>query len=163
MNGNNYQHPSPQTVQALDHCRHEYAATKGVTRNAVDQLFAGNTKDAYPPFREQFKDVCLTREADPDAYLNDLAGIKQAARGGVSISVMDAFLDNLPKSNRLIEVCAAALADGKLDKEECVAIIDLLSKTRTAIETLMQSVLDRKNALAGVREFAREKVNGRRA
>ena len=163
MNGNNYQHPSPQTVQALDHCRHEYAATKGVTRNAVDQLFAGNTKDAYPPFREQFKDVCMTREADPDAYLNDLTGIKQAIRGGSSVGVVDAFLDTLGTSNRLIEVCATALADGDLDKDECLAIIPLLSRTRDAVETLLQSVLDRKNALAGVREFAREKVNGRRA
>lgn len=164
MNGI-YYHPSDQTIKAIDHCRKEYAETKGVTRNAVDQLFAGNTHDAYPPFREQFKDVCLTQEADPDAYLNDLLSIKQSARGGVGIGVCDAFLDKLRKANRVIEVCAEALKDGELDKQECLAIIPLLSKTRDAAEVLLNSVMDRKNELAGaspVREFAKKAVEKRK-
>lgn len=160
MNGI-YEEPSAQTVQAIDHCRKEFAQIKGVTRNAIDQLFAGHTHDPYPPFRAHFKEVCLTKQADPDSYLNDLMGIKQAARGSSHINIAEAFLDKLRKGNRTIEVCAQALADGKLDRDECLKIIPLLSKTRDAIEVLLQSVLDRKNELAGVREFAREKVNGR--
>lgn len=165
MNGNSYHSPSAQTVKAIDHCRKEFAETRGTTRNAVDQFMAGNTKDDYPPFREQFKDVCLTKGAEPEAYLDDLQGIFQATRGRKGLSVSDAFLDQLQKANRVIEVCAQALADGELDKAECLALIPLLSKTESAVTALKQSVIDRKNELSGcdVREFAREKVNGRTA
>lgn len=165
MNFNSYQEPSAQTVQAIDHCRKQYAQTKGVSRNAVDQLFAGNTRDAYPPFREQFRDVCLTRDAEPEVYLTDLQEIYQATRGHTGLSVADAFLDQLHKANRVIEVCVQALADGKLDKEECLALIPLLAKTESAVTALKQSVMDRKNELAGcdVRNFARDAVNGKRA
>lgn len=157
MNGKYYENPSPQTVQALDHCRKEYAETKGVTRNAVDQLFAGNTHDAYPPFREQFKDVCLTQEADPDVYLDDLMGIKQAARGGSQMSVGEAFLEKLGAAHQVIETYSRAIEDGQLDYGECVTLVPLLSKLESRAGILKKSVMDRKNELAAMpnREFAR--------
>lgn len=148
MKRNSYHSPAPQTVQALDHCRKEYADTLGVSRNAVDQLFAGNTHDAYPPFREQFKDVCLTKEADPDVYLDDLQSIKQSARGGAHCTIWEAYMDKLTTAHEVIETAARALKDGTLDYGECIELIPLLSKMESQAQTLKQTVIDRKNELA---------------
>lgn len=163
MNGNSYQHPAEQTVKAIDHVRTEFAKTRGTTRNAVDQLFAGNTYDDYPPFRDQFKDVCMTKGSYPEAYLDDLQEIYQATRGQSTKSVGEAFLEKLPKAHAVIETCTRALADGHLDKDECLELIPLLTSMECAVEQLKQAVFARKNELAGVRDFAHKAVNGRRA
>lgn len=135
-------------MKAIDHCRKEYAQTKGVTRNAVDQLMAGNTHDAYPPFREQFRDVCLTQKADPDVYLDDLQTIKQAARGGASTSIWEAYMNKLETAHEVIETVSRALKDGTLDYGECLELIPLLSKMEGNAKVLKQAVIDRKNELS---------------
>lgn len=145
----NYDEPSSQTVQALDHCRKEFAATKGTTRNAIDQLFAGNTHDPYPPFRSHFKDVCATQEADPDAYLTDLLTIKHQFRPVTNRSVCDAFMEKLSSAHDLIETCTKALSDGQVDKDECRDIISKIGAAERALEELKQSALLRKNVLNG--------------
>lgn len=156
MKKNSYHSPAPQTIQALDHCRKEYADTLGVSRNAVDQLFAGNTHDAYPPFREQFQKVCLTAEAIPDVYLDDLQAIKQQARGGAQCTIWEAYMDKLTTAHNVIETVSRALKDGTLDYGECVELIPLLSKMESTACTLKQAVIDRKNELSAMpnREFA---------
>lgn len=156
MNNSCYHSPSDQTIKALDHCRKEYAETKGVTRNAVDQLFAGNTHDTYPPFREQFRDVCLTKNADPDAYLDDLLAIKLQARGGSSVSIWEAYMDKLTAAHSAIETAARALSDGQLDYGECLELVPLLSKMEERVRNLKSAVIERKNELNEMpnREFA---------
>jgi hypothetical protein len=73
------QPPTEETYAAITN-REAFAKTRGVTRNAIDQLMAGNTHDCYRPFRDFFQSVCFTKECDPMPYLNDLQGIYRAAR-----------------------------------------------------------------------------------
>lgn len=160
--------PSSQTIRAIGHCREEFADTRGTTRNAVDKMMIGLTHDPYSPFREHFKDVCGTPEADPDAYLNDLQSLKQQFRPSQAKNVCEAFLDNLEKAHAVIESYSRAHADGTLDKEECLDLIPKLSRTREAVDALMKSVIDRKNEIAGVlpedvKEKAAARSNGARA
>lgn len=143
------QEPSDQTYKAVGHCRETFARTRGVTRNAVDQLMAGNTHDPYPPFRDFFKDVCLTADCDPSVYLNDLQGIYQAARPVKGIEVCDAFKNNLTKAHGFIESFTHKMMDGELDKGECLDLIPQLSELRLTVETLLRAVIDRKNELSG--------------
>ena len=161
---NSYIEPSPQTVRAIDHCRKEFANTRGVTRNAIDQLLVGNTRDPYPPFREFFKDVCATPEADPDAYLTDLLSIKKKFRKCEGKDVSEAFMDKLCEAHSLIEAGTRALADGKLDRDECLELLSKIHKTEKAIEALKHSVIERKNELSGIPEIRKQMravVNGR--
>jgi DNA-binding FrmR family transcriptional regulator len=154
-----YDEPSAQTVSAIDHCRVEFAQTRGVTRGAIDQLFAGNTHDPYPPFRSHFKDVCATPQADPDAYLNDMMGIKQMFRPCSSKSVCEASLKNMATAHDLIETSSQALADGLVDRSECLEILNRLQANYDALDALKQAVLDKKNELSGAQ--IRGLVNGK--
>jgi DNA-binding FrmR family transcriptional regulator len=144
-----YDEPSAQTVSAIDHCRVEFAQTRGVTRGAIDQLFAGNTHDPYPPFRAHFKDVCATPQANPDAYLNDMMGIKQMFRPSSCQSVCEASLKNMATAHDLIETSSQALADGLIDRKECLEILNRLQANYDALDALKQAVLDKKNELSG--------------
>jgi hypothetical protein len=144
-----YDEPSAQTVSAIDHCRVEFAQTRGVTRGAIDQLFAGNTHDPYPPFRSHFKDVCATPQADPDAYLNDMMGIRQMFRPSSTQSVCEASLKNMATAHDLIETSSQALADGLIDRKECLEILNRLQANYDALDALKQAVLDKKNELSG--------------
>jgi hypothetical protein len=142
-------HPSEQTYAAIGHCREPFAATRGTGRNAVDQMMAGNTLDPYVCFRSHFKDVCATPQADPDAYLNDLQGIKQMFRPSSSKSVCEAFLTQMGTAQDLLLTCAKTLEDGKVDRKECIEILNRISETFSALEQLKQSVIDKKNELSG--------------
>jgi hypothetical protein len=144
-----YDEPSAQTVSAIDHCRSDFAKTRGTQRGAVDQLMAGNTHDPYPPFRSFYKDVCGTKEADPDAYLNDMMGIKQMFRPSSCQSVCEAFLTQMGTAQDLLLTCAKTLEDGKVDRKECIEILNRISDTFSALEQLKQSVIDKKNELSG--------------
>lgn len=145
----NHHSPSEQFISAVDHCRSDFAETKGVTRNAVDQRFAGNTLDPYPPFRAEFKDICATENANPDAYLTDLISIKQKFRPSHSKAVVDAFLSNLGKAHNLIETCTGALSDGGLDKQECRDIEKCINGLMDELSGLKYSIIDQLNVLNG--------------
>jgi hypothetical protein len=151
--------PSEQTINAIDHCRKEFARTRGVCRNSIDQLFANNTDDPYAAFRVHFQFVCITREANPDAYLNDLLSIKQQCRPAKHTEVVEAFVESLGTAHELIKSGFTALADGKLDKYETRELIGLVSKTRDTLEDLHKSLTEKD---CDLREFAREAVNGRK-
>jgi hypothetical protein len=90
--------------------------------------------------------------------------ILQRYRPQTGKDVCEAFLEKMGEAHKLIEACTKALADGELDKTEC---LDLEPKIRSAIEkaeTLLQSVIERKNALDGhpaVRQFAKRAANSR--
>jgi hypothetical protein len=142
-------HPSEQTYAAIGHCREPFAATRGTGRNAVDQMMAGNTLDPYVCFRSHFKDVCATPQADPDAYLNDLQGIKQMFRPSSCQSVCEASLKNMATAHDLIETSSQALADGLVDRKECLEILNRLQANYDALDALKQAVLDKKNELSG--------------
>lgn len=141
--------PSDQFIKAVDHCRKEFAETKGVTRNAIDQRFAGNTLDPYPPFRAEFKDVCATPDADPDAYLTDLLAIKQQFRPSQCRGVVEAFMSNLGKAHDLIETCTEALSDGSLTKDECRRMEKCVNSLQDELGGLRASVIDQFNILNG--------------
>jgi hypothetical protein len=144
-----YTEPSEQTVQAIDNCRGDFAKTRGVTRNAIDQLFAANTHDPYPPFRDFYKDVCATPEANPDAYLNDLLSIRQRFRPASTKSVIESFTCNLGKAHDLIETCADALKDGTIDKNECRKILNGIGDLEDELRGLKESVMKQHNILNG--------------
>lgn len=78
----NLRHPSTETHKAIDNCREAFAKTRGVCRNAIDQLLAGNTKDPYLAFRDFYKDLCFTEGSDPTIHLNDLQSLYQQALRG---------------------------------------------------------------------------------
>jgi hypothetical protein len=161
---NNTHEPSEPTYKAIGHCREAFALTRGVSRNAIDQLCAGNTHDPYIALREWFRDVCATDGANPEAYLSDMQMILQRYRPVKGRDVCEAMLETMVAFHKKLEAYTDALADGELDKTEC---LDLEPKIRSAIEkaeTLLQSVIERKNALDGhpaVRQFAKRAANGR--
>jgi hypothetical protein len=160
----NFAHePSEPTYKAIAHCRDEFAKTRGVSRNAIDQLCAGNTHDPYIAFREWFRDVCATDGANPEAYLSDMQMILQRYRPQTGKDVCEAFLEKMGEAHKLIEACTKALADGELDKNECLDLIPKIRGSISKAEELLTSVIERKNTLDGhsVREFAKRVANSR--
>jgi hypothetical protein len=145
----NFTEPSEQFIHAVDHCRTDFAKTKGVTRNAIDQRFAGNTHDPYPPFRAEFKDICATPNANPKVYLTDLIAIEQQFRPTQTKSVMDAFTCNMGKAFELIETCASAVKDGDIDKGECRKILNGIGDLEDELRGLKESVMKQWNVLNG--------------
>lgn len=158
MNGN----PSEPTYKAIAHCREEFAVVRGVTRNAVDQLMAGNTKDPHIEYRAFFRDVCVTDDSEPDHLINDLLAIKQRYQPAQIQSVGTAALEKMREMHQFIEKYTNAVQDG-LDKYECADLISAVSKIEAAAATLKASLINEKNVLSGadVREFARQATNGR--
>jgi hypothetical protein len=139
---------SEPTYRAIAHCRKQFAEIRGVSRNAIDQLMAGNTHDLYPPFREWFRDVCATEDSEPDHYINDLLSIKQKLRPPKVRSVGAAAMEKIKESHEFIEKYTNAIEDG-LDKHECNDLITLVSKLECAAANLKASLINEKNILAG--------------
>jgi hypothetical protein len=127
-------------------------------------MMAGYSHDPYVKFRAHFKDVCATPEADPHAYLTDMQTILQRFRPGSNKDVCEAFLETMVEAHKKLESCAKALADGELDKNECLDLIPKIRGSISKAEELLTSVIERKNALDGhpaVRQFAKRVANGR--
>lgn len=144
-----FHHPSEQTYKAIGECRKAFATTRGVDRSAIDHLLLGDTKDSYPPFRDFFKDVCATPDADPDVYINDLLSLKQQFRPSHCRGVVEAFMSNLGKAHEFIEIGAAALADGSLTKDECRRMEKCVNSLQDELSGLRASVIDQLNILNG--------------
>jgi DNA-binding FrmR family transcriptional regulator len=49
----------------------------------------------------------------------------------------------------LIETSSQALADGLIDRKECLEILNRLQANYDALDALKQAVLDKKNELSG--------------
>jgi hypothetical protein len=151
---------SEPTYRAIAHVREAFAETRGVTRNAIDQMIAGNTKDFYIPFREHFRDVCATDGARPEYYLDDLQSILQKFRPAKCKTVAECALEEMRKAHELIEKYTNAAQDG-LDKYECSDLITAVSKVESAAANLKASLINERNVLTGAPVTARN-GNGRR-
>jgi hypothetical protein len=154
--------PSEQTIQAIDNCRGTFAKTRGVTRNAIDHVFASNTHDPYALFRDWFKDVCATPEANPRAYMDDMQSIYQRCRPAQTKRLIDAIMLSIGKAHNHVETCAEALSDGGLDKKECRDIEKCINGLMNELTDLKASVINHYNILNGsvlpneVRDAARK-------
>jgi hypothetical protein len=150
--------PSEATFRSIDRHRDALAKVRGTTRNAVDQMMVGNSHDAYVPFRERFQQECLAK-CEVQSYLDDLEAIRNSfASGGVDLA--KELTLKLEQDCRLSTAILEAITDG-MDYEEAKALIRIVPALQDTLDRILTAAY--RTAGENLREFAKERVNGRKA
>ena len=156
--------PSEQTLRACDAYRQKIADVKGTTRNAIDQLIAGNTHDPYVSFRKLFQEAAWAG-ADIHHWLDDLHGIASAtSQVSGERSIAGEMRKTIQHDSELMTAMVDAIDDG-MNELEARALLKIVPKFIATLERISEIAAKGvcESLPNNARAFAREAVSKRRA
>lgn len=149
------------TLKAIDGRKKELALIRGVQRNAIDQMVAGNTKDPWAEPRMWIRDVAQAG-GNPEAYIEDIRMI--ILNNTKIVSPTNIASDFVKASEMWGDSCKAITETlTGLDRHSLAEVQGILIKTKNALDSLMTSVWQQWGLEGNVRDLGRVIVSNRRA